>query len=205
MTRQVLLCCDSTRDLYPVTKPSTIPHAFLTSQYTWNQRLRHPESEVLRRILSSNSISCTREKPPVLCHACQLGKHVRLLFVSSNTLVKSCFDVVHSDLWTFPIPSLSILCFVLGSLFTCEIKSLQCDHGGEFNNHAFHKLFADNGIQFCFSCPRTSQQNGKSENDDPHHKQPYSYVTISGSDVGVATHKEFYITLGSVPNRCSVV
>ncbi|GJS62988.1 ribonuclease H-like domain-containing protein [Tanacetum coccineum] len=38
-----------------------------------------------------------------------------------------------------------------------------CDHGGEFDNHAFHKLFADNGIQFRFSCPRTSQQTGKSE------------------------------------------
>nr|GEY74033.1 hybrid signal transduction histidine kinase M [Tanacetum cinerariifolium] len=49
-------CCDShgscseklehgysTRDLYPITKPSTIPHAFLAIQYTWHQRLGHPE------------------------------------------------------------------------------------------------------------------------------------------------------------------
>nr|GEU45744.1 retrotransposon protein, putative, Ty1-copia subclass [Tanacetum cinerariifolium] len=42
ITRQVLLRCDSTGDLYTVTKPSTIPHAFLTSQYTWHQRLGHP-------------------------------------------------------------------------------------------------------------------------------------------------------------------
>jgi transposase InsO family protein len=47
--------------------------------------------------------------------------------------------------------------------FKSEIKPFQCDHGGEFDNHSFHKLFADNGIQFRFSCPRTSQQNGKSE------------------------------------------
>nr|GEX85083.1 RNA-directed DNA polymerase, eukaryota, reverse transcriptase zinc-binding domain protein [Tanacetum cinerariifolium] len=33
MTRWVLLQCDSTRDLYPVTAPSSIPHAFLVSQY----------------------------------------------------------------------------------------------------------------------------------------------------------------------------
>ncbi|GKB13636.1 ribonuclease H-like domain-containing protein [Tanacetum coccineum] len=83
MTRQVLLRCDSTSDLYPVTKPSTIPHAFLTSEYMWHQRLGHPGSEVLRRILSNNSISY-KEKPPVLCHTCQLGKHVRLSFVRSN-------------------------------------------------------------------------------------------------------------------------
>ncbi|GJU28570.1 ribonuclease H-like domain-containing protein [Tanacetum coccineum] len=81
ITRQVLLLCDSTGDLYPVTKPSTIPHAFLTSQYTWHQCLGHPGSEVLRRIISHNSISCTKEKPHVLCHACQLGKHVRLPFL----------------------------------------------------------------------------------------------------------------------------
>nr|GEZ18776.1 ribonuclease H-like domain-containing protein [Tanacetum cinerariifolium] len=36
-TQRVLLRCDSTGDLYPVTKPSTIPHAFLTSQYAWHQ------------------------------------------------------------------------------------------------------------------------------------------------------------------------
>nr|GEZ77015.1 hybrid signal transduction histidine kinase M [Tanacetum cinerariifolium] len=31
ITRRVLLRCDSTGDFYPVTKPSTIPHAFLSS------------------------------------------------------------------------------------------------------------------------------------------------------------------------------
>ncbi|GJW05107.1 ribonuclease H-like domain-containing protein [Tanacetum coccineum] len=195
MTRRVLLWCDSTGDLYPVTKPSTIPHAFLTSHYTWHQRLGHPGSEVLQRILSRNLISCTKEKPLVLCHACQLGKHVKLPFASYNTLVKFSFDVVHSDLWTSPILSLSGFKYYVLFLdhysqyvwvyplvnksdvfskfmffrtfirtqFKWETKFFQCDHGGEFDNHAFHKLFADNGIQFCFSCPRTSQQNGKSE------------------------------------------
>nr|GEV75453.1 ribonuclease H-like domain-containing protein [Tanacetum cinerariifolium] len=107
MTRRVLLRCDSTSDLYPVTKHFPIPHVFLTGQYTWNQLLGHPRSEVQRRLLSSNSISCNKEKPLVLCHACQLGKHVRLPFFSSSTLVMSCFDVVHSDMWTYPILSLS--------------------------------------------------------------------------------------------------
>nr|GEW89211.1 ribonuclease H-like domain-containing protein [Tanacetum cinerariifolium] len=37
------------------------------------------------------------EKPFVLCHACQLGKHVGLPFVSSNTVVTSCFDIIHSN------------------------------------------------------------------------------------------------------------
>ncbi|GJZ28889.1 ribonuclease H-like domain-containing protein [Tanacetum coccineum] len=109
MTHRVLLRCDSTGDLYPVTPPSPIHHAFLTSQHTWHQRLGHPGSEVLRRLVSRNLISCNKEKPFVLCHACQLGKHVRLPF------------------------------------FKCEIKSFQCDYGGEFNNRALHTLFASKG------------------------------------------------------------
>nr|GEX06128.1 ribonuclease H-like domain-containing protein [Tanacetum cinerariifolium] len=106
LTRRVLLRCDSTGDLYPVTKPSTIPYAFLTSQYTWHQCLGHLRSKVLRRVLSSNSILCNKEKSPVLCHACQLGKHVRLPFVSSTTSVDSCFEIVHLDLWLSLILSL---------------------------------------------------------------------------------------------------
>ncbi|GJX70295.1 hypothetical protein Tco_0307466 [Tanacetum coccineum] len=57
LTHRVLLRCDSTGDLYPVTAPSPIPHAFLVSQHTGHQRLGHPGSEVLRRLVSSNFIS----------------------------------------------------------------------------------------------------------------------------------------------------
>ncbi|GJY97412.1 hypothetical protein Tco_0514322 [Tanacetum coccineum] len=99
MTRQVLLRCDSTGDLYPVTHPSPIPRAFLVSQHTWNQRLGHPGGDVLHRLVSNNVIYFNNEKPPVLYHAFQLGKHVRISFVSSNTVVTSCFDIIHSDVF----------------------------------------------------------------------------------------------------------
>nr|GEX79754.1 ribonuclease H-like domain-containing protein [Tanacetum cinerariifolium] len=106
MTHRVLLRCDSTGDLYPIKAPSSIPHTFLNSQHMWHQHLGHPGSDVLRRLVSNNVISCNKEKPHVLFHACQLGKHVRLLFVSSNTIVTSCFNIIHSDVWTSHIPSL---------------------------------------------------------------------------------------------------
>nr|GEX07401.1 ribonuclease H-like domain-containing protein [Tanacetum cinerariifolium] len=97
MTHRVLLRCYSMGDLYPVTHPSPIPRAFLVSQHTLHQRLGHPGGDVLRRLVSNIVISCNNEKPPVLCHACQLGKHVRLPFVNSNTVVTSCFEIIHSD------------------------------------------------------------------------------------------------------------
>nr|GEW20170.1 retrovirus-related Pol polyprotein from transposon TNT 1-94 [Tanacetum cinerariifolium] len=54
-------------------------------------------------------------------------------------------------------------CAFVKTQFNHKIKSFQCDHGGEFDNNSLHELFATNGIQFRFSSPRTSQQNGKSE------------------------------------------
>ncbi|GJR09421.1 ribonuclease H-like domain-containing protein [Tanacetum coccineum] len=107
MTRRVLFRCDSTGDLYPVTASSLISQAFLVSQHTWHQRLRHPRSKVICRLVSHNFILCNKEKLPVICHACQLGKHVRLSFASSYIVVTSCFDIIHSDVWTSPISSLS--------------------------------------------------------------------------------------------------
>ncbi|GJY66437.1 ribonuclease H-like domain-containing protein [Tanacetum coccineum] len=89
MVRRVLLRCDSTRDLYPITAPSLIPQVFLVSQRTWHQRLGHSGSEVLCRLVSNNFILCNKEKPLMLCHACQLGKHVRIPFVSFDTVVTS--------------------------------------------------------------------------------------------------------------------
>ncbi|GJU27219.1 ribonuclease H-like domain-containing protein [Tanacetum coccineum] len=159
MTRRVLLRCDSMGDLYPVTQPSPIPHAFLTSQHTWHQGLEHPGSEVLRRLVSHNLISCNKEKPPVLCHACKLGKHMRLPFVSSNTLVTYRFDIAHSDVWTSPIQSLSGLNTILNVksirfsvimvvnsnttpyIHYLPLKDVKDDSAGEFTGHenAFYK------------------------------------------------------------------
>lgn len=47
--------------------------------------------------------------------------------------------------------------------FKTTIKSLQCDNGTEYNNSQFHSLFASKATYFWFSCPYTSQQNGRSE------------------------------------------
>ncbi|GJR22746.1 ribonuclease H-like domain-containing protein [Tanacetum coccineum] len=108
MTRHILLRCDSSGDLYPVTKPSTLFTAFVsTSSSTWHQRLGHPGDEVLRSLTSHNFMSCNKAKSTHVCHACQLGKHVKLLFHNSTSIVKHCFDIIHSDLWISPIVSSS--------------------------------------------------------------------------------------------------
>ncbi|GJW44458.1 ribonuclease H-like domain-containing protein, partial [Tanacetum coccineum] len=99
LTRHILLRCDSSGDLYPVTQPSLTPHALLSvNTTTWHQRLGHPGEEVLRSLVSRQFISCNKDKSPHVCHACQLGKHVRLPFSSSNSIVSRSFEIVHSDI-----------------------------------------------------------------------------------------------------------
>ena len=47
--------------------------------------------------------------------------------------------------------------------FKSTIKALQCDNGGEYDNKAFKDFLATQGTTFRFSCPYTSQQNGRAE------------------------------------------
>ncbi|GKB79885.1 ribonuclease H-like domain-containing protein [Tanacetum coccineum] len=108
LTRHILLRCDSSGDLYPVTSPFPTPHALLSvSSSTWHQRLGHPGEEVLRSLVSRLFISCNKDKSPHVCHAYQLGKHVRFPFSSSNSIISRSFEIVHSDIWTSPIVTLS--------------------------------------------------------------------------------------------------
>ncbi|GJT02327.1 ribonuclease H-like domain-containing protein [Tanacetum coccineum] len=82
-TGRILLRCDSTGDLYPVTQQpsSQNPVVLLSfSSTTWHRRLGHPGDDVLRR------------------------KHAKLPFYNSKSLVDSVFEIIHSDIWTSPIP-----------------------------------------------------------------------------------------------------
>lgn len=47
--------------------------------------------------------------------------------------------------------------------FQTQIKSFQCDNGGDYQNKQFQSFLDENSIMAGYSCPHTSQQNGKSE------------------------------------------
>ncbi|GJW54956.1 ribonuclease H-like domain-containing protein [Tanacetum coccineum] len=151
LTRHILLRCDSSGDLYLVTSPSSTPHALISvSPSTWHQYLGHPDEDILHSLRSRQYISYNKETSSHLCHACQLGKQVRLPFTSSDFIVTRSFKIVHSDIWTSHIASSGGFKYY-------------SDHGGDFDNTNLLNFFSQNGIQVCFSCPKTSQQNGKSE------------------------------------------
>ncbi|CAA7028521.1 unnamed protein product [Microthlaspi erraticum] len=199
-TRTKLLRCNSPGPLYSVQPSLSAPSnlalaASPTDGSLWHRRLGHPSNQSLFRVLSSVSPLCNKTFLNTLCPACQLGKHVRQPFSKSNTLVFHPFEIVHSDIWTSPIKSVSGIKYYLLFLdqfshfiwvyplhrksetlskfihfstyvqtqFNCKIKSLQCDNGGEYVNRDFQAHMDKIGATFRFSCPYTSQQNGRAE------------------------------------------
>jgi hypothetical protein len=58
-----------------------------------------------------------------LCHACQLGHHVRLPFAQSTSRASKNFDLIHCDLWASPIPSVTGYKYYLIILDDCSYYS----------------------------------------------------------------------------------
>jgi transposase InsO family protein len=195
-SRRVMLRCDSDGDLYTIPAAThTSPHASIAiTTSLWHSRLGHPSSTAINTLRNTFAISCNKVEPP-LCHSCQLGKHVRLPFTPSQTRNSALFDLIHCDVWTSPVASISgcqyylvllddyshfcwtfplirksevashitDFCAFVQTQFGVTIKSFQADNGTEFANHTLTSLFSSRGILFRFSCPYTSQQNGKVE------------------------------------------
>ncbi|GKE33144.1 ribonuclease H-like domain-containing protein [Tanacetum coccineum] len=97
-TRQTLLRCDSTGDLYPLHVAASA-FALLTNNHSlWHQRLGHPGDAVIHTLSSRGLVSYNKQNTQHLCRACQLGKQTKLPFQRSTTIVTSPFDIIHSDL-----------------------------------------------------------------------------------------------------------
>ena len=108
-TRMALLRCDSSGELYPLhARPSTTSsgahQALLMAPdiELWHSRLGHLGCDSLHRIFHSFGYSCSKSASHT-CHACCLGKHVRLPFSKSNNVASFPFQLLHCDVWTSPV------------------------------------------------------------------------------------------------------
>jgi hypothetical protein len=113
-TERVILRCNSDGDLYTISAVTTIAaHALVAaSSSLWHQRLGHPSPAALARLKNNQSISCNKVARS-LCHSCQLGKHTRLPFSPSSSKTVSPFEIVHCDVWTSLVTSISGYCYYL--------------------------------------------------------------------------------------------
>jgi hypothetical protein len=73
---------------------------------TWYRRLAHPGVDTISKLSNASSVICSR-RTHELRHACQLCCHTRISFVSSASRENNNFDLIHCDLWTSPIVSIS--------------------------------------------------------------------------------------------------
>lgn len=180
-SRNKIIRCNSSGPLYSLTAPAAASSscAFVAATPTpiWHRRLGHPGHEALSKLSSASAISCTHPSSDQLCHACQIGRHIRLPFATSSSRALKSFDLIHCDLWTSPVKSVSIYKYYLvvfydhshflwtfplrlksntfptltnffsyvTTQFGCTIKSVQCDHGREFDNSSTHS-FLTHGV-----------------------------------------------------------
>jgi hypothetical protein len=120
-TRNVIARCNSSGDLYPFYAPSTGASAFVAAPTSlWHRSLGHLGHDVLSKLIRSNVISCNKDDIDHICHACQLGRHVRLPFSSSSSQATHNFDLIHCDLWTSPLVSVSGYKYYLVILDDCS-------------------------------------------------------------------------------------
>jgi hypothetical protein len=120
ITKNVIVRSNSTSPLYMMRLPRSLTpsssdvaalaavlHALsVVAPTTWHCRLDHPGPDDLSSLSRSSFIQCTSKKHD-FCHACQLGKHTRLPFCSSSHRAEYPFDLIHLDLWTSPVVSVS--------------------------------------------------------------------------------------------------
>jgi hypothetical protein len=85
------------------------PQALTTIAYasTWHRLLSHPGWDIISRSSSTSAIQCNNSHSDTLCHACKLGHHTRLPFHTSSSHTTRPFDLIHCDLWTSLILSVS--------------------------------------------------------------------------------------------------
>ena len=116
-SRTEIVRCNSSGPLYPLRLPPAHSLVAQASSPLWHRRLGHPGHEALSKLASS--VSCHIQDCSELCHACQLGRHVRLPFHESTSRASSKFDLIHCDLWTSPVVSISGYKYYLVILDDC--------------------------------------------------------------------------------------
>jgi hypothetical protein len=112
----LLLKGPSIDGLYPIKLPSAslwhnvVWHfvEFLFTVDIWHAQLRHASSPVVSRVLRSQHLPVSSlALPATVCEFCQSGKAKQMPFSASTLVSSSPLDLVHSDVWTFPLISLS--------------------------------------------------------------------------------------------------
>jgi hypothetical protein len=117
-THKILLQGRSENGMYPLrfgekshrgNKAFTAMLGIKTSSLVWHFRLGHPSSDVVTRVVQGNNLPLSHSdfNKSVICSSCQLGKGKKLSFYASTRISSSPLELIHTDLWTSPVLSIS--------------------------------------------------------------------------------------------------
>jgi len=120
LTGAVLLQGPSENGLYPIPfhslnsnylnkwKGLTAHLGVKTTDMVWHQRLGHPSISIFQQILKNHCLPLTGSLDRTrVCESCQLGKSKQLPFFDSTRTSTRPLELVHSDVWTSHVASLS--------------------------------------------------------------------------------------------------
>jgi hypothetical protein len=118
-TQTLLLEGESENGMYPLrfgkekkthksNKPFTAMLGIRTSSLVWHHRLGHPSSEIVNRVINNNKLPISSsDLNTTLCSSCQMGKGKKQPFCASNRVTTSPLHLIHTDIWTSPITSIT--------------------------------------------------------------------------------------------------
>jgi hypothetical protein len=81
-------------------------HVAVVYSELWHSRLGHPAPAAVQTLHKLSAIQCNKAARRI-CHACQLDKHARLPFASSVSSTLAPFELLHCDILTSPVLSIS--------------------------------------------------------------------------------------------------
>jgi hypothetical protein len=118
LTHATLLEGRSEHGLYPLrlggnlhknTKTFTAFLGIRTTSLVWHYRLGHPSLDIVNRVVKEKSLPVSNFdfNKSASCDSCQLGKSKRQPSHASNRISHQPLDLIHSDIWTSPMQSIS--------------------------------------------------------------------------------------------------
>jgi hypothetical protein len=152
---------------------------------TWHRRLGHLQYCIFQQIISSNQLPVTTSKTDSVCIDCQLAKSRQLPFPKSQTVTHFPLELVHSDILTSPVFSISgckyytifiddfsryswlfplkqksdmLECFII---FKCLIENFLSYKIKQLQTYGAGEFFTTHGIHHRITFLHTSQQNNR--------------------------------------------
>jgi hypothetical protein len=120
LTGRTLLQGPSRDGLYPILLSKAVNKsrrftAFIgisASSVIWHHRLGHPAPHIINKLKQIAQLPTLGSlSHHSLCEPCQIAKSKSLPFFESNNVTTIALEIIHSDLWSSPIPSISGCCY----------------------------------------------------------------------------------------------